>query len=76
MLLGLPNAETLNTVSQVVVTPPHHKMISLLLHTYNCATVRSCNVKYLICRITACGPQGGRDAQGENHWFSWFLSIL
>jgi hypothetical protein len=35
VVLSLPNAETLN----VVVDPPNHKIISLLLHSCNFATV-------------------------------------
>lgn len=41
--LNLPNAVTFNTVICVVVTPDH-KIILLLLHTYNFTVVMNCNV--------------------------------
>ena len=47
----------LNTVTQIVVSTPHHEIIFLLLHTCNFATVMNHNVKIWYVCYLICDPQ-------------------
>jgi hypothetical protein len=52
--LNLPNALTFNTVPHIAVNP-NHKIILLLFHNFNFATVMNHNVN-LVCRISDMRP--------------------
>ena len=56
-----------NTTPRVVVTP-NHKIISLLHHNCNFATVMNHIANIWYAWYLLFNPQGGHDPQVENHW--------
>lgn len=61
----------LSAVLHALVTPAT-KLVSLLPHHFNFATIMNRNINIGYARYQLCDPQRGHDLQVENHWSrSW-----
>ena len=64
-----------NTVLHVVMTP-NHKIILLLFHNYNFATVMICNVNIWYVGYLICDLKWGCNPQVEDCWYRWGNNIM